>query len=166
MSASLVKVSDRRFKQPNTERRARKERRFQAELAARSTPALVVRSVDATPEAQKRGKRRGTPQKRLSKKRREKKRRQAAAQAPPRDVIRRPSPPSASSRASGFKLPPLAPPKVPSWTSTIPAENEPSKKQFIIIKFGVKIFSKNYYYIGHQMIPLCVFFRIFPGFSF
>ena len=49
MNASLVNVSDRRFKRPNPERRARKERRFQAKLAARSTPALAVRTVVATP---------------------------------------------------------------------------------------------------------------------
>ena len=114
MNASLVYVSDRRFKRPNPERRAREERKFQAELATRSTPALAVRTVVATPEAQKRGKRRGKPQKRLSKKRREKKQCQAAAQAPPRDVITRPSSPSASSSVGGFKLPPLAPPKFPS----------------------------------------------------
>ena len=129
MSASLVNVSDRRFKRPNLERRAREERRFQAELAARSTPALAVRTVVATPEAQKRGKRRGKPQKRLSKKRRETKRGWAAAQAPPRDVIGHPSPPSASSSAGCFKLPPLAPPEVPSWTSTISALNQPPIKE-------------------------------------
>ena len=119
MSAPLVNISDRRFKRPNPERRVREERRFLAELAARSTPALAVRSVVATSEAQKRVKRRGKPQKRLSKKRREKKRCQATAQEPPRDVIRRPSPPSAPGSAGYFKLPPLSPPKVPSWTSSI-----------------------------------------------
>ena len=119
MNASLVNVSDRRFKRLNPERRVREERRFQAELAAHSTPALAVRTVVGTPEAQKRGKRRDKPLKHLSKKRRAKKRCQAAAQAPPRDVISHPSPPSASSSASCFKYPPIAPPKVPSWTSTI-----------------------------------------------
>ena len=125
MSASLFNISDRRFKRPNPERRAREERRFLADLAASSTPALAVRTVVATPEAQKRGKRRGKRQKRLSTKRREKNQRQAIAQAPPRDVIRRPSPPSTPGSAGYFKLPPLAPPKVPSWTSSIPALNEP-----------------------------------------
>ena len=129
MSASLVNVSDRHFKRPNPEHRAREERRLQADLAARSTPALAVRTVVATPEAQKRGKRRGKAQKRLTKKRREKKRRQAATLATPRDVIGRPSPPSASSSAGCFKLPPLAPPKVPSWTPTIQSLNETPVKE-------------------------------------
>ena len=123
MSAPLVNISDQRFKRPNPERRAREERRFLAELADRSTPALAVRSVVATPEAPKRVKRRGKPQNRLNKKHREKKRCQATAQAPLRDVIHRPSPPSALGSAGDFKLPPLAPPKVPSWTSSILALN-------------------------------------------
>ena len=62
MSAPLVSISDRRYQRQNPERRARKERRFLAELAVRSTPALAVRSVVATPDAQKRVKRRGKPQ--------------------------------------------------------------------------------------------------------
>ena len=123
-----VNVSNRRFKRPNPDKRTREKRRFQAELVARSTPALAIRSVATAPEAQKQGKRRGKTQKRLSKKRKEWKRCQAAAQAPPRDAISRPSLPSASSSAGYFKLPPLAPPKVPSWTSTIPALNEPPQK--------------------------------------
>ena len=106
MSAPLVNISDRRFKRPNLERRALEERGFRAELAARSTPALAVRSVVATPDAQKRVKRRGNPQKRLSKKRREKKRCQATAQAPPRDVsvVPRPHPRQAAQVISNFRL--------------------------------------------------------------
>ena len=129
MSAWLFNISDRRFERPNPERRAREERRFLAELVTNSTPALAVRSVVATPEVQKRGKRRGKPQKRISKKREEKKRRQATAQATPRDVIRRSSPPSAPGSAGYFKLPPLAPPKVPAWTSSLPVLNEPPVKE-------------------------------------
>ena len=50
MNASLVNVSDRRFKRPNPKRHAREERRFEAELAPRSTPVLTVRTVVATLE--------------------------------------------------------------------------------------------------------------------
>ena len=131
-----VNVSDHRFKRPNPERRAREERRFQAELVARSAPALAARLVVAAPEAQKRGKRRGKPQKRSGKrafysgkKRREMERCRAAARTPPRDLISHPSRPAASSITGYFKLPPLASPKAPFWTSTIRALNEPPSKR-------------------------------------
>ena len=62
-------------------------------------------------------------------KRRELKRRQTTAEAPPRDVSYRPSPPSAPGSAGYFSLSALAPPKVPSWTSSIPALNEPPVKE-------------------------------------
>ena len=71
MNVPRSNVSDRCFNRPNPERRVREERRFQAELVTRSTPSLAFRPVVATPEAQKRGKRRGKPQKRVSKNRRE-----------------------------------------------------------------------------------------------
>ena len=128
MNASLISVSGLLFKRPNPEYHARKGRRYQAELPDRSTP-LGVRTGVATPEAQKRGKRCSEPQKRLSKQCREKKRCQATAQEPPRDVISRPLPPFASSSAGCFKPPPSPPPKVPSWTSIIPALNEPPVKE-------------------------------------
>ena len=125
----LVNISDRCFKRLNPERRVCEKRRFLAELAALSTPVSAVRSVVAIPEVQKRGKRRGKPQKHLSKKRSEKKRRQATAEAPPQDVIYRPSLPSAPDSAGYFNLLTLAPTKVPSWTFSIPALNEPPVKE-------------------------------------
>ena len=39
MNIPRASILDRRFKRPNPERRAREERRFQAELVARFTPA-------------------------------------------------------------------------------------------------------------------------------
>ena len=47
----------------------------------------------------------------------------------PRGVFSRPSPPSASNSAGYFELLPPAHPKARFWTSTIPALNEPRRRE-------------------------------------
>ena len=107
MNVPRVNVSNRRFQWPNPERRAREERRFQAELVACSTSALAVQPVVAAPEAQTREKCHGKIQKRLSKKRRKKKRCQAASPGHPRvtlSFVPRPHPRQAAPVISNFRL--------------------------------------------------------------